>query len=593
MKLTVRVGTGASRMWTPRDALEAPVMRTTLATMFVLFAATATAADPPAAVAKLVRALQHKDGTIRLHAAAALGELGAKAKAARPALVKALDDPHPIVRFYAAEAIGKVGGKLTWELKARLMKVVKTDKSWIVARQAALSLERLDPKGLWAHAILLQYRGDDSSVVVVKSPSPPALSSMSIAIAVMLLKAPKPNGPLSALHYLNHVRIRRAGDRQMIGARVLPLMFHASQRVRTAARRFLSESGADGVRAVQLADLAADAKNKKKLATVLQRPGKGGPLTLQMVIHIRKRLKQIPPDMQIAALLAIARNQARNMPDEPADPRGRPFSSDRDYRHLLKLASDAESREYWRRRLRAKDVDQVLNALKLLARSEIRAPSLSKDVAIHGGDSNAAVRDAAMRALLRTQPDWRSIAGPVKALLNSKEAEQRRWAIHLVLTLKSVRRGALPQLRRMVRREPLAELRKQIVNGFHKFDANDAATVATLTKVVAGDPDADVRLLAAKTIGRFGRKASNAVKPLFAALQTEKDPAVKLQIALAIDHCVKPQSRTRAVLAKLIVEYGRQVATAALRDVIRRQSELAKDVQRRNVRDILGLKSQP
>jgi HEAT repeat protein len=112
-------------------------MRTALATLLILFTATANAAEPPAAVAELVRALEHKDGTKRLHAAAALGELGAKAKAALPALTKALDDSHRIVRFYAAEAIGKVGGKLTPALQARLMKVVKTDESWIVARQAA------------------------------------------------------------------------------------------------------------------------------------------------------------------------------------------------------------------------------------------------------------------------------------------------------------------------------------------------------------------------------------------------------------------------------------------------------------------------
>ena len=52
------------------------------------------------------------------------------------------------------------------------MKVVKTDESWIVARQAALSLERLDPKGLWAHGILLQRPREDSSPMVVQSALP-------------------------------------------------------------------------------------------------------------------------------------------------------------------------------------------------------------------------------------------------------------------------------------------------------------------------------------------------------------------------------------------------------------------------------------
>ena len=127
-------------------------MRICLATMLVLSAATANAADSPGGVAELVRALEHKDGTKRLHAAAALGELGAKA--ALPALTTALDDPHRMVRFYAVEALGKVGGTLTPALKARLIKVVKTDESWIVARQAALALERLDPKRLQADTIL-------------------------------------------------------------------------------------------------------------------------------------------------------------------------------------------------------------------------------------------------------------------------------------------------------------------------------------------------------------------------------------------------------------------------------------------------------
>jgi HEAT repeat protein len=567
-------------------------MRITLATLLILITASANAADPPGSVAELLRALEHKDGTKRLHAAAALGELGAKAKAALPALVKALDDPHRIVRFYAAEAIGKVGGTLTPALKARLMKVVKTDESWIVARQAALALERLDPKGLWAHGILLQRPGEDSSPIVVPSPSPRPVSLRSIVYALHLLQEKDPNVLLSALYGLDsqHEAFPRNGGRE-----ILPLMFHAAERVRTAARRFISRLDDDGARAARLADLASDARKQKAIEKLLRSPQRAGGLMDRTMVHIASHPKEYPSNIHVVILLDIYRSPTYRFPELQPDRRNVPFAelrTERD-RVLLVIGATDESRKYWREQLRTQDHIRLLGTLRVLSMPEVRARSLSAELAKLLGDARAGVGDGAMRALLQTEPDWQSIAKPLRNLLQSKDASQRRQAIDLLLTVESIRSAALPELRKAVGREPVAAIRERIIHGFHYLKAGDAATVETLTKRVAEDRDAGIRILAATTIARFGRKARGAVQPLFAALEGEKNPAVKLQIALALDRCMKPQSKARAAVQKLIVEYSRQIATATLRDIIRRQSELATDTQRQNVRDILGLKSRP
>jgi len=58
---------------------------------------------------RLIAALKDSDKTVRLYAAAALGQIGPQAKAAVPGLIAALQDPEPAVRMSAVSALGRIG----------------------------------------------------------------------------------------------------------------------------------------------------------------------------------------------------------------------------------------------------------------------------------------------------------------------------------------------------------------------------------------------------------------------------------------------------------------------------------------------------
>lgn len=61
------------------------------------------------ALPALLEALKGEDGEARLHAAAALGDMGPKAKAAVPLLIARLMDSHEHMRFCVARVLGKIG----------------------------------------------------------------------------------------------------------------------------------------------------------------------------------------------------------------------------------------------------------------------------------------------------------------------------------------------------------------------------------------------------------------------------------------------------------------------------------------------------
>jgi HEAT repeat protein len=73
-----------------------------------------------------------------LAAAAALGELGSKAKAAVPVLVRALKDPHVHIRKLAALALGDIGPDA--KLAVPALSEALNDKHADVRRRAAVAL---------------------------------------------------------------------------------------------------------------------------------------------------------------------------------------------------------------------------------------------------------------------------------------------------------------------------------------------------------------------------------------------------------------------------------------------------------------------
>lgn len=91
--------------------------------------------------AALEEALKDGDPMVRAYAAAALGQLMAKGRAAVPALAGALKDPVPTVRWSAAVALGKIGKKAASAAPALLE--ASRDPEPEVARLAADALKRI------------------------------------------------------------------------------------------------------------------------------------------------------------------------------------------------------------------------------------------------------------------------------------------------------------------------------------------------------------------------------------------------------------------------------------------------------------------
>jgi HEAT repeats len=580
----VHIGTDAGKIESSRRLFEATGMRTVLATLLILVPATAHAADPPA-VAKLVRALQHKDGTKRLHAAADLGELGAKAKAALPALTKALDDPHPIVRFYAAEAIGKVGETLTPALKARLMKVVKTDKSWIVARQAALSLERLDPKGPIAESLLSQWPGNGPPMtyLVKFKPRFTVLPVKSTTELLRMLVGKDDETVVAAMLLLDgENRI----DKQRLARNLIPLLNHPVPRVRRVAAAILSARGPDGATAVAVAEDALRSGSTDLIRQVSKNRRVNGELTARVLDFIQRHPK-VSRRIRRAAKVALFRQMDRTLTAQRA------FVAKLDRE---KKAIGGQSFDLWkaaeetRLELRTGSTPLRVQTLWKLTQFRWRARRFSKDIAELLTTRDSDLFESAVATLVAIGPEWRTVSSVFRKLLRSSEQRIRQQGIDALLRMKRVRKHALSDVRLALTHETRSPQKLSLLRLARELSASDAALLTTCLKLVETDADPHVRAEAAKSIRDFAQNARDAVKPLFAALETERNATVKLQIALAIDHCVKPQSRTHEVLRKLIVEYSRQVAIATLRDVIRRQDELAKDVQRQNLWDLLELK---
>jgi HEAT repeat protein len=89
---------------------------------------------------ELVTRLKHPDQAVRLHAAAALGQMGRKARKAVPALAEALQDVDAHVRRMAALALGDVGPEAAAAVPALVEAL--NDSHAAVRRRAVVALGR-------------------------------------------------------------------------------------------------------------------------------------------------------------------------------------------------------------------------------------------------------------------------------------------------------------------------------------------------------------------------------------------------------------------------------------------------------------------
>ncbi len=112
-----------------------------------------------AGVAPLMAALQNRSATIRLNAAAGLGDIGPAASGAVPDLVEALADKHPRVRMCAAGALGQIAThpRLAVPALIRLL----ADRDHETQRSALTSLGDYGPAAASAVPMLLPFLDED------------------------------------------------------------------------------------------------------------------------------------------------------------------------------------------------------------------------------------------------------------------------------------------------------------------------------------------------------------------------------------------------------------------------------------------------
>jgi HEAT repeat protein len=107
-------------------------------------------------LAELIARLKHPEPTVRQHAAAALGQMGRKARRAVPCLAEALQDPDTRVRRLAALALGDIGPEAAAAVPALVGAL--NDGHAAVRRRAAVALGEI---GAVAAVRALAEAGED------------------------------------------------------------------------------------------------------------------------------------------------------------------------------------------------------------------------------------------------------------------------------------------------------------------------------------------------------------------------------------------------------------------------------------------------
>ena len=92
-------------------------------------------------VPRLRKALKDSDTTVRLYAAAALGQIGPMAQEAVPGLIVMLQDPEPAVRLNAVQSLGKVGRGAREAIPA--LKLMRRDRNDVVKNAVKEALKKI------------------------------------------------------------------------------------------------------------------------------------------------------------------------------------------------------------------------------------------------------------------------------------------------------------------------------------------------------------------------------------------------------------------------------------------------------------------
>lgn len=130
--------------------------------------------------------------------------------------------------------------------------------------------------------------------------------------------------------------------------------------------------------------------------------------------------------------------------------------------------------------------------------------------------------------------------GALTKQLGSRDPSIRLRAVRALRDLGAAARFALPDLQAALN-DPDADVRRAAVNAVQAVQP-DAPPSELLVRSIALDltsPDAGIRLLAVRTLGRFGRRAgivAEAIQPLLA----DADPDVRAAAAAAIGRITPP-----------------------------------------------------
>ncbi len=138
----------------------------------VLLAGCGKQVDP---VQEQIKLLEDPNSQVRKDAAYKLAEMGDKARVAGPDLIKALKDTDWRVRDGAAFALRGIARKTPGSVRA-MLKLLKPEEDWRVARQALLLLAKDEPLPKSAVPELLE--GLDSGVPRIRSEAAHALGRM-------------------------------------------------------------------------------------------------------------------------------------------------------------------------------------------------------------------------------------------------------------------------------------------------------------------------------------------------------------------------------------------------------------------------------
>jgi HEAT repeat protein len=210
-----------------------------------------------ALIAKLTAGLKNVKPAERVSACKALGELGAKGKAASRDLCSALMDSSRQVRLAAADALEKVNPAV-----AKLAITILIDNNYNARLKAVQRVADLKAEGNPAVPVLLHFKqqshdgGAIVSALVAVAPEEKQIASL---LTTWLVRDTDPGVRLAVARLLPQMEDGKAG----IPALIIALKADQSEAVQIAVARTLGEFGRDAKDAVPVLELAKRASSAR------------------------------------------------------------------------------------------------------------------------------------------------------------------------------------------------------------------------------------------------------------------------------------------------------------------------------------------